>query len=67
MTRPIRSDSRYTIGQEFTGHASGKPQFVIRFCGEWIDSRSSYSAAVLRATGHRIARDASLIVQEIPA
>ncbi len=31
-------DSRYTITQEYCGHA--EQQFVARFCGEWIASAS---------------------------
>lgn len=64
--RPVSSDSRYTVDQEFTGHPSGKAQFVVRFCGEWVDSRSTYPAAVLRAVGHKSARENG-IIEEIPA
>ena len=49
-------DSRYTITQEYTGHPSAKPQFVIRFCGEWVDSNQFYASAVVRAVGHNAER-----------
>jgi len=53
---PIPKDSRYTITQEYTGHPSAKPQFVIRFCDEWVDSSQFYTSAVVRAVGHNAAR-----------
>lgn len=63
---PIRSDSRWTIDPEFTGHASGKRQFVIRFCGDWIDSRPTYASAVVRAVGAKAVRDGALVISEKP-
>lgn len=65
MKHPIKSDSRYSIALEFTGHLSGKPRHVLRFAGERIDDYGSYSAAVVRAVGHKSARDGALIVTEI--
>jgi len=53
---PIERDHRYTINKEYTGHPSAKPQFVIRFCGDWVDSRQSYTSAVVRAVGHNAER-----------
>lgn len=61
---PIKRDSRYTVTREFTGHISGKPRHVLRFCGEWIDSFASASAATMRAVGHHAARNGALIVTE---
>jgi hypothetical protein len=52
-------DKRYTITREFTG------QYVVRFCGEFITSRSTYPAAVMAATGHRCQREGALTVEEI--
>ena len=60
---PIRSDQRWTVTREFTGKA--KPQFVIRFCGDWIDSRATYLAAVTRAVGAKAARDGALVIGEL--
>lgn len=61
---PIKSDQRWTVTREFCGEKT--VQFVIRFCGDWIDKRSSYSAAVLRAVGAKAARDGALIVCHTP-
>jgi hypothetical protein len=62
--QPIKSDRRWTITLEHTGHE--KPQFVIRFCDDWVDSRSTYSAAVVRAVGAKSARDGAITIEEIP-
>ena len=62
---PIASDKRYTVTREFTGHASGKPRFVLRWCDERIDDFSTYPAAVVRAVGHKAIRNGALIVEEI--
>ena len=56
---PIEKDSRYTVTREWTGKE--KPQFVVRFCGDWLDSRSTYPAAVLRAVGCKAERDGALV------
>ena len=56
-------DKRYTITKEYTGQA--KPQYVVRFCGDFITSRSTYPAAVMAATGHRCQREGALTVEEI--
>lgn len=61
-TNPIRSDQRWTVTREFTGEV--KPQFVIRFCGDWVDSRSTYTAAVTRAVGAKAVRDGALVIGE---
>jgi len=29
-------DNRFSISKEFTGNI--KPQFVLRFCGDWMES-----------------------------
>ena len=65
MKHPIKSDSRYSIALEFTGHLSGKPRHVLRFAGERIADYGNCSAAVVRAVGHKAARDGALIVTEI--
>lgn len=62
---PIKTDARWTVTREHTGKPA--PQFVIRFCDEWIDSRSTYPAAVLRAVGAKAVRDGSPIIAEMPA
>ncbi len=62
-TNPIHSDQRWTVTREYTGAA--KPQFVVRFCGDWIDSRTTYPAAVTRAVGAKAVRDGALVVVEI--
>jgi len=52
------SDLRWTITREFTG--KDKPQFVVRFCDEWIDSRGTYPAAVVVAVAGKARRDEAL-------
>ena len=60
MYRPIEKDPRYTITKEWTGKE--KPQFVVRFCDEWICSSPFYSSAVARAVGHNAERRGALII-----
>ena len=60
MYRPIEKDPRYTISKEWTGKE--KPQFVVRFCDEWICSSSFYSSAVIRAVGHTAERRGALTI-----
>lgn len=62
MSRPLK-DARYTVTKEHTGHQ--KPQYVVRFCGDWVTSRSTYPAAVIAATGHRMQRERALTITEI--
>jgi len=53
-------DSRYTVGKEWTGHEA--PQFVARFCGEWIGASKFYLSAVVMVTGHAAGRRCRLVV-----
>ena len=64
-TRPIRSDARYTVTLEWCGQP--KPQFIVRFCDDWVGYRSTYPAAVLLATNHRLQRQGALTVVGQPA
>ena len=64
-TRPIKSDSRYTVTREHCGHA--QPRYVARFCDEWIGQSVSYPTAVLLATGHRLRRNGATVIVEQPA
>ncbi len=63
-THPIKSDSRYSVQREYCGYE--KPRFVARFCGEFIASHLSYTAAVLAAVGHRCARQTGIIEEVKP-
>jgi len=45
-------DRRYTVTQEYTGHPSGKPRFVLRFCDKFIGDFRNLPDATLRAVGH---------------
>ena len=56
-THPIKSDQRYTVTREWCGDA--KPRYITRFCGEWIAKATTYPAAVMLATGHRLQRNGS--------
>jgi hypothetical protein len=58
MIHPIKSDERYSVTKEFTGHE--KPQWVVRFCGQWVDSSAFYTSAVVKAVVTKAARDNEL-------
>jgi hypothetical protein len=58
MNHPIKSDNRYSVTKEFTGHE--KPQWVVRFCGQWVDSSAFYTSAVVKAVVSKAARDNEL-------
>jgi hypothetical protein len=58
MIHPIKSDERYSVAREFTGHV--KPQWVVRFCGQWVDSSAFYTSAVVKAVVSKAARDNEL-------
>jgi hypothetical protein len=45
-------DERYAVALEFTGHASGKPQYVTRFCGEFVGQDADLAGARLTAVLH---------------
>ncbi len=55
-------DSRYSIDSEFTGAA--RPQYVARFCGDWIGVRSTYGAALLLLAGEQARRNGALLFTE---
>jgi hypothetical protein len=56
------TDSRYSITIENTGAA--RPQYVARFCGDWIGARSTYGAALLLLAGEQARRNGALIFTE---
>ncbi len=47
----MKADSRYTVAREFTG--APRPQYVTRFCGEWIGASATRKDARILATSHR--------------
>lgn len=57
--RPISSDDRYTVTKEHTGAPAVR--FVVRFCGEWVDSFRSYPDAVLCAGCESARRRGALV------
>lgn len=59
-----KRDKRYTFSQEFTGHISGKPRFVARFCGDFIGESGSLSGAVLKAVVFKQIRNGAEIITE---
>lgn len=61
MYRPIESDPRWTITQEYTGKA--KPQFVVRFCDDWVGSRAYFDSAVLFAVCERGRRNRDISIE----
>ena len=62
---PIHTDSRYVISQEFTGHISGKPQYVLRYCDQFVASSQFYSSIVVRAVGHKSIKNGNPVITEI--
>lgn len=61
----LRSDPRFTIGKEHTGKASA--QYVVRFCGEWVSSHATESAAMMRAAGEAARRRGCAVVCAVEA
>lgn len=52
------NDKRYTIQREFTGAEA--PQWVVRFCGEWLSAHSRRPDALHAAQEHQESRHAQL-------
>lgn len=61
MYRPIEKDQRWTITQEFTGKE--KPQFVVRFCDDWIGQRAFFDSAVMLAVCENARRNGALVIE----
>jgi hypothetical protein len=57
--KAAKADSRYTVTQEGTGSING-PQWVVRFCGEWVDIRATETEAYKLAAEHHTERQALL-------
>ncbi len=55
-----KGDSRYQIAREYTGHASGKPQHVVRFAGDFIGSHPTPEGAAAIQQNHASERQANL-------
>lgn len=53
-----RKDRRYTITREFCGYS--KPQWVVRFCGDWIGRAAQRTDALSIALGHHNSRNRRL-------
>ncbi len=64
-TTHLKSDKRYSITREWTGRE--KPQWVVRFCGEFVSSHAFHSAALMRAVGESSIRRGAQVIEEIPA
>ena len=61
MKYPIKKDRNYTITKEWTG--KDRPQFVIRFCNEWVDSKPSLSKAMFHVLDDVLGEEASNEIQ----
>ena len=59
----IRSDSRYTVAKEFCGHS--KARWVVRFCGEFVESFQFHGAALMRAAGEAAKRRGCLVIKAV--
>ena len=57
MARKL-NDKRYTVEQEYTGHISGRPRWVLRFCGERIDDYHKERSGWQAAAQHKADREA---------
>ena len=64
MKTHLRSNSRYTISREFTGHISGKPRHVVRFCDERLADFGNAAAALVFAAGESCRLRGALTVTE---
>lgn len=62
--QPIKSEPGYTVALEFCGYATKR--FVLRFCGDFIDSFLTYGGAVARAVGHNNIRNGAVPIVEQP-
>lgn len=60
--QPIKSEPGYTVAREFCGHEQRR--FVLRFCGEFVGSFTTYGAAVVRAVGHNSTRKGAPVIAE---
>jgi hypothetical protein len=53
-----RRDRRYAVAREYCGHRT--PQWVARFCGDWIGCAQHRPAAVSKALAHHQLRQTAL-------
>lgn len=65
MTAPIlprhadgKIDRRYAIAREYCGYKA--PQWVARFCGDWLGCAPNRPAAIAAARAHQVARHHAL-------
>lgn len=54
-------DRRYSIAREFCGHK--KPQWVARFCGDWLGCAPRRLAALATARNHQMSRCQALGIE----
>ena len=59
----LHSDKRYTVTREWCGYEA--PRYVVRFCGEWIESYSTRGAALMRAAGESAKRRGCLVLEAV--
>ncbi len=55
------NDSRYDIRQEWTGQR--KPQYVVRFCDDWVGSHCNSEGAHAIAVHHAMERAQAYIAR----
>lgn len=63
MINPVSNDKRYTIAKEYTG--KDKPQWVLRYCGDWVCSSPFLSTVAIRAIGMSCERRGCQIIEEV--
>lgn len=64
VVRPFAYDLAYTIAKEDIGEPGTLP-FVLRHNGVFVHSSPFYSAILVRAAGHRAAKNGAAIVEEM--
>ena len=51
-----KPDTRYTVTYEFTGNPKGQPDYVVRFCDDFISAHETLQEANKSAMLHDCAR-----------
>jgi len=63
LLNPIENDPRYSITKEWTGQTT--PQFVLRYCDEYIASSKYYQSMLIRAVGLNAEHRGALIIEAV--
>lgn len=58
---PVSRDRNYTVTREYCGEA--KPQYVVRYCGEWIGRSAFKGSAFMLAVGDHARRNGAPVIE----